>query len=209
MAVVPGGTKLCTRRNFNSNVASYFTNDDKVLTRREIGIGSFTVGNYKYTLSSSVTNLDTCMTCGNITYTKTSTSINYTINITGGCVNPSSFSRYGTSLPIENQGGGQVEMYDMVHVIAYSNGGTRLFDQDVSVVFMGEYNVDMITFYEAYVDHPITFTAQQSDPCSYLEMTNINYYPIMGISTHSVLYLNGATSKDWTGICYEIDDLPK
>ena len=206
MAVVPGDSKLCTRKNFNSNVASYFTNDDKILTRREIGIGSFTVGNYKYTLSSSVTNLDTCMACKNITYTKTSTSINYTINITGGRTEPSSFSRYGTSLPIENKGGGQVEMYDMVNVIAYSDSGRKLFDQNVSVVFMGEYDGNMITFYEAYVEHPITFTAQQSEPCSYLEMSIINYSPIGGIPTQSVLYLNGATSKNWTGICYEIVD---
>jgi hypothetical protein len=146
------------------------------------------------------------MTCGNITYTKTSTSINYTINITGGRVEPSSFSRYGTSLPIQNMGGGQLEMYDTVNVIAYSNGGKKIFDENVSVVFMGEYDGDMITFHEAYVEHPIVFTAQQSDPCSYLEMTNINYYPIGGISSQSVLYLNGATSKNWTGICYEIVD---
>lgn len=44
MTTLTGGTQLCTRKYFNTNLVSYYTNDDKVLTRRDIPSATITGG---------------------------------------------------------------------------------------------------------------------------------------------------------------------
>ena len=190
MAVVPGGTKLCTRRNFNSNVASYFTNDDKVLTRREVGIGSFTVGDYKYTLSSSVTNLDTCMTCGNITYTKTENNptIYYEVSVSAMPA-PDMISRWA-DVNLEMAGGGEGYLYEPVRVIAYSSSGRKLFDQDITLTFHVDISADILII--DYGESYFSFETKKNDPCTTLEMEQTDSKSAIGA-------ISNGWRKDVTG----------
>lgn len=195
MAVVPGDTKLCTRKNFNSNVASYFTNDDKVLTRREIGIGSFTVGDYKYTLSSSVTNLDTCMACKNITYTKTENNptISYDVSVMAVPA-PDMISRWA-DVNLENAGGGEGYLYEPVHVIAYSSSGAKLFDQDITLTFHVDISADVLLI--DYGDAYFSFNAKKNDPCTVLEMEQTyNKSAIGAISNGWRKYVTGTATNN-------------
>jgi hypothetical protein len=204
MAVVPGGAKLCTRRNFNSNVASYFTNDDKVLTRREVGIGSFVVGNYKYTLSSTVTNLDTCMTCGNITYTKTENdpTITYLVSFNNVTAQPNYVRDNGEWT---NIGGGQCEAYCIVHFTFYDINGSTLYDEDVTATIRGEIEARQI--YVSEVSIPaISISTKKSKPLSSGEV-DYRDRPIIGISSSRYF---STSDKDggnvsWNDICFELE----
>jgi hypothetical protein len=202
MAVVPGGAKLCTRKNFNSNVVSYFTNDDKILTRRDLGI-SFTVGNYNYTVYSSVKDLNTCMRCEDITYTKTSTLKTYSINFAEARCEPNFVSRYAYEWEQDSENGG-VCMYDNIKIIAYSDGGSRLYEEKLTVKIYGEEQADQVEIMGAQINGGSDILFSSSETCSYLEMTNTNYQPIGGISYGRYLYLNGSTNKTWSDICFEI-----
>ena len=182
----------------------YFTNDDKILTRREIGIGSFTVGNYKYTLSSSVTNLNTCMACKNITYTKTENdpTITYVVTFNGATAQPNYVRDYGDW---ENTGGGQCELYCPVHFTFYDINGSTLYDNDVTVTIRGEREAMQIYVDDVYIPS-ITISTKKSKP---LRSGEVDYRdkPIIGISSNSYFSTNDTDGGDvtWWDICFELE----
>lgn len=195
MAVVPGDTKLCTRKNFNSNVVSYFTNDDKILTRREIDIGSFVVGDYKYTLSSSVTNLNTCMACKNITYTKTENdpTIYFYVNINANYFEPNIVD---TNIGYwEYQGSGEYMCTTPLKIEGIDSNGTTIFYEDVDVIYTAQVEGGYDGAILNSANGSFTVSAKKSAPLRTLIVVDM-YYPVIGISTGNYYNVTSSSSSN-------------
>lgn len=210
MATLTGGTQLCTRKYFNTNLVSYYTNDDKVLTRRDIPAAAITGGGYNYVITTSVTDLNQCMKCSDITYTKTEAdpTIRYVVTISTPQFEPNQISSYNISEEFEYMGAGRYNAYEIMTVTAYDSSGGIIDEYEVAFTIVGEVAADIFYILDAEVD-PFVIYTKQSNPCTQLELSQTGSNGIViGVSGQRWKTVTGtATSNNvtWSDITLKIN----
>lgn len=209
MATLTGGTQLCTRKYFNTNLVSYYTNDDKVLTRRDIPAATITGGGYNYVITTSVTDLNQCMKCSDITYTKTEAdpTITYYVTFSGPQCQPNTFSRYNIPEGFEQMGGGTYEAYETMTVTAYDTSGNIIDEYEVDVTIFGEVDATSFNILEAGIN-TLGISTKKSRPLGSLEFGETGIKDIIsGVSSGRWKSVSGSNTTNyvtWSDITFEI-----